>query len=65
MIPKFTLFLLFIIISKASEVDIVHDIPIKVLKASDIVYYSPPEVPPPKVRMNFNQLNSLYVCVYM
>lgn len=35
--------------TRASEVDIVHDIPIKIMKSSDIVYYQPPEIPDPSV----------------
>lgn len=31
----------------ATILDVKHDIPIRVQKASDIVYYQPPEVPPP------------------
>jgi hypothetical protein len=31
----------------AAAVDVMHDIPIKVLRASDIVYFAPPDVPPP------------------
>eukprot|EP01036_Dinobryon_divergens_P000366 gene366-452_t len=34
---------------EALVVDIVHDLPIKILKPSDIVYYMPPIVPPPLV----------------
>lgn len=30
-----------------AAVDVTHDIPIKVLRATDIIYYAPPEVPPP------------------
>lgn len=33
------------------SVDITHDIPIRVLKSSDIVYYIPPDVPPPSVSL--------------
>jgi hypothetical protein len=32
-------------------VGVLHDIPIKVLPVSDIVYYAPPEVPPPEVAL--------------
>ena len=38
--------------TRALEVDVVHDIPIKIMRASEIVYYRPPEVPPPTVALD-------------
>jgi HUS1 checkpoint protein len=36
-----------------------HDIPIKLLKPADIVYYMPPEVPPPLVALDLPKNNKL------
>lgn len=36
---------------QALEVDVVHDIPITVLRASEIQQYMPPDVPTPQVRL--------------
>jgi hypothetical protein len=33
------------------EVDVVHDIPIGVMRASEYEYYRPPDVPPPQVQL--------------
>ena len=33
-------------------IDVAHDIPIKVLKSTDVIYYVPPTVPPPKVALD-------------
>jgi HUS1 checkpoint protein len=38
--------------TRALEVEIVHDIPIKIMRASEIVYYRPPPVPPPTVALD-------------
>jgi hypothetical protein len=38
--------------TRASEVEIVHDIPIKLLRASDIDLYRPPNVPNPQVALD-------------
>ncbi|CAM9521126.1 unnamed protein product, partial [Choristocarpus tenellus] len=35
--------------TRALEIDVVHDIPVKVMKASDIQYFLPPEVQMPQV----------------
>ena len=35
----------------AAAVDVTHDIPIKVLRATDIAHFAPPEVPPPDVAL--------------
>lgn len=40
-------------------VDIIHDIPIKVLKPSDIIYFMPPDVPPPMVALELPRNNKL------
>lgn len=39
--------------------NIVHDIPIKVLKSSDITYYTQPQVPPPTVALELPRNNKL------
>lgn len=41
------------------QIDIIHDIPIKVLKSSDIIYYMPPQVPPPMVALELPRNNKL------
>uniref|UniRef100_A0A7S1TZY9 Checkpoint protein n=1 Tax=Phaeomonas parva TaxID=124430 RepID=A0A7S1TZY9_9STRA len=37
--------------TRALEVDVTHDIPVKVLKAAEIEAYAPPEVPAPSVQL--------------
>lgn len=36
---------------KAMEVDLLHEIPVRVMRAADIQYYTPPDVPPPQVQL--------------
>ncbi len=33
------------------EVDLLHEIPVRVMRAADIQYYTPPDVPPPRVQL--------------
>jgi HUS1 checkpoint protein len=40
-----------VIETRAREIDIVHDLPIKVMRATDICHYMLPEVPPPDVQL--------------
>jgi HUS1 checkpoint protein len=44
---------------EALAVNIVHDIPVKVLRPNDIVYYMPPNVPPPHVALELPRNNKL------
>jgi hypothetical protein len=37
--------------TRAMEVDVVHDIPIVVMRSSEYEYYRPPDVPPPQVQL--------------
>jgi len=41
-------------------VDVLHDIPIKIMNPSDIVFYAPPEVPPPAVRGKIYFINKFF-----
>lgn len=36
---------------QAMEVDLLHEIPVRVMRAADIQYYTPPDVPPPRVQL--------------
>eukprot|EP01038_Epipyxis_sp_PR26KG_P014576 gene14576-19575_t len=38
--------------SIACSMDVVHDIPIKLMKSDDIIYYLPPDIPPPQVAVD-------------
>jgi hypothetical protein len=33
------------------EVELLHEIPVRVMRAADIQYYTPPDVPPPRVQL--------------
>lgn len=33
------------------EVNLLHEIPVRVMRAADIQYYTPPDVPPPRVQL--------------
>jgi len=37
--------------TRAMEVDVVHDIPVFVMRASEYEYYRPPDVPQPEVQL--------------
>jgi hypothetical protein len=39
----------------ALGVDITHDIPVSVLRCSEIVHYQPPDVPPPRVSLDIGR----------
>ena len=41
------------------EAGVSHDIPIKLLTPTDIIYYMPPEVPPPVVALDLPKTNGL------
>ncbi|CAM9361929.1 unnamed protein product [Discosporangium mesarthrocarpum] len=45
--------------TRALEIDVVHDIPIRVMKASDIQYHSPPEVQMPQIQLELPRHRSL------
>eukprot|EP00968_Pinguiococcus_pyrenoidosus_P023369 scaffold3726_cov270-Pinguiococcus_pyrenoidosus.AAC.9 len=49
--------------TRALEVDVTHDIPVKVLKASEIEAYAPPEVPSPTVQLELMQSRQLRTIV--
>ena len=44
-------------IESYSDVDILHDIPVKVLKVSELNYHLPPQVPKPRVQLEVLALN--------
>ena len=44
-------------IESYSDVDILHDIPVKVLKVSELNYHLPPQVPKPRVQLEVHSLN--------
>jgi hypothetical protein len=60
------------------EVDLLHEIPVRVMRAADIQYYTPPDVPPPRVQLElpYNRVRAIrhstvkrqsacaHVCVY-
>jgi hypothetical protein len=49
--------------SSGLTVDITHDIPVTLIKAEDIVYFMPPEIPPPQIALYLSKTKLLRVIV--
>lgn len=48
---------------EALSLNITHDVPIRILPASDIIYYNPPDIPPPTVSLELPRTKLLRIIV--